>query len=159
MGARGSALAAAALFVAACAGTPAPPPSPPTEAAARAYLDAVVALVASGDPFAICEVGSSTCEQTIRKSDLAAVPSSAPTVIGSRVIEPTRLPSGIWNQGGRVLELCGRDGLDQPYYSEMLVFDDGGRLISTATPYWLGIRIAESPVVGGPEAHPACPSG
>lgn len=157
MGALWGALTAVAVLFAACSAPSAPPPSPPTEAAALTYLDSVVALVASGDPFAICEVGSGTCEQILRKSALGAVPSSAPAVIGSRLIEPFRLPDGTWAAGGRVLELCGRDGFGSPYYSEMLVFEDRGRLISTATPYWLGFGIAEDPFVGGPRTDPGCP--
>ena len=157
MGVCGGALGAVMVVVTACAGAPTSPPPPPSEAAAIAYLHSIVAMVAAGDPFAICEVGSGTCEQILRNSNLAAVPASAPLVIGSTVIEPTQLPDGTWKAGGRVLQLCGRDGLGAPYSSEILVFEDQGRLISTATPYWLGLRIAETPVVGGPRPNPSCP--
>ena len=157
MARRGRVLAAVVLCLAACSIAPAPPASPPTEEAARQYLDSIVAMVESGNPLAICEVGSGTCEQMLRTANMAAVPSSPPTVIGSRVIQPVQNPDGTSSLGGRVLELCGRDGLDQPYYSEILVFEDGGRLISTATPYWLGYGIAESSVVDSAAPRPSCP--
>jgi hypothetical protein len=149
-------LFAITLTVAACANSPSPPP-PPSQEAALAYLDTVVTLVASGDAAAICSVGSATCEQILRMSDPASVPRSAPVVIGSRVADPTRLADGTVLQGGRVLELCGLDGLDHAYHSEMLVFEIDGRLISTATPYWLGFGIADTPLAGGPALDAACP--
>lgn len=158
MGVCGGALGAVMVVVTACAGAPTSPPPPPSEAAAIAYLHSIVAMVAAGDPFAICEVGSGTCTQILRGSDLARVPTTPPVVVGSTTIEPTRLPGGTWNAGGRVLQLCGRDGLGEPYSSEILVFEDQGRLISTATPYWLGIRIAETPIVAGSRPSPPCPS-
>lgn len=154
MTARG--LAVALLVVlAACDGASAPP-AVPSELEARAYLDTVVTRVASGDAAGICELGSGTCAQILRRADPSRVPTTAPIVVGTRVIEPARAGDG-WSLGGRVLELCGRDGLDEPYYSEMLVFRDGPRLISTATPYWLGIGIADSPMTReGPPAN-KCP--
>jgi hypothetical protein len=154
---RGGALAAVVLCIVACSIALAPPASPPTEEAARGYLDSIVAMVESGNPLAICEVASGTCEQILRTANMAAVPSSPPTVIGSRVIQPVQNPDGTSSLGGRVLELCGRDGLDEPYYSEILVFEDGGRLLSTATPYWLGYGIAETHAVGASTPRPSCP--
>ena len=153
---RGLALLAIATSLVACAGAPAPPPSPPSEEAARTYLDAAVSMVLAGDWARICSIGSATCDQILRKANPAAVPVAAPTVLGSRVLEPEQGPDGIWTTGGRVLELCGRDGMGQPYYSEMLVFQEQGRLISTATPFWLGIGIAETPTVGKPPVTPTC---
>ena len=153
---RGLALLAIATILVACVGAPAPPLSPPSEEAARTYLDAAVSMVLAGDWARICTIGSATCDQMLRKANPAAVPVTAPTFLGSRVLEPEQGPDGIWTSGGRILELCGRDGIGQPYYSEMLVFQEQGRLISTATPFWLGFRIAETPTVGQPAATPKC---
>ena len=96
---------------------------------------------------------------TLREADPVTVPRTEPVVVGTRVIMPNRLPDGVWAVGGRVLELCGRDGRNQPYYSEMLVFGDGDRLISTGTVFWIGVRIASDPAVGSAPAPPAsCPA-
>jgi hypothetical protein len=153
---RGRVLAVALLVMAAC-GNASAPQAVPTEADARTHLDSVVALVAAGEWERVCELGSGTCRQILREADPARVPASAPLVVATRVIEPAPAAEGGWWAGGRVLVLCGRDGLGEPYHSEMLVFNDGERLISTATPYWLGIGIAESPVVGGTRVPDPCP--
>lgn len=152
-----SALACLLLSVAACGAGSGTQPSSPTEGAALAYLDEVVAIVRSGDISTLCTLGSGTCQQMLRGADPAAVPVSDPIVIGTRVMVPSQTTDGASLAGGRILELCGRDGLDQPYYSEMLVFEAGGRLISTGTAYWLGYRIASSSTVGGSPPPSPCP--
>ena len=128
---RRGALLAVAVFATACVAAPATPPAPPSEEEALSYLQSVVAVVEAGDLSRLCDLGSGTCLHTLRNSDPATVPTSGPTVIGTRLLEPSPERNGIWSAGGRVLELCGRDGLDHPYYSEMLVFRDGDHLIST----------------------------
>ncbi len=154
------AFAVLALVLAGCAGASYTPQPPPSEEEAEGYLRTVVSIVTSGDLTALCQLGSGTCQQTLREADPAAVPRTGPTVIGTRVIAPSSLPDGSWIVGGRVLELCGRDGRNRRYYSEMLVFRDGDRLISTVPIYWLGIRIASGPDVGvrsPPPPPAACP--
>jgi len=51
---------------------------------------------------------------------------------------------GTWIVGGQVLEVCGVDGHNKPFYSELLVFYDGDRLISTNPLYWSGLRVSMS---------------
>lgn len=155
---RGGASFVLALVLAGCGSASYTPPPPPSEEEAAEYLRTVVEIVTSGDLTTLCRLGSGTCQHTLQGVDPAAVPRSGPTVIGTRVIAPTRSADGTWIVGGRVLELCGRDGRNRPYYSEMLVFRDGDRLISTVPIYWLGIRIASGPDVGSPAPPPAsCP--
>jgi hypothetical protein len=119
-------------------------PPPPTTEAALGYLDQVVALVAGGDVLSVCSLGSGTCAHDLRNADLTAVPRTSPAVLGTRVVAPSQRPDGIWMAGGRVLEVCGIDGNDRPYYSELLVFYDGDRLISTNPLFWSGIRVTTS---------------
>jgi hypothetical protein len=114
----------------------------------------------SGDLTTLCEFGSGTCRQTLDGIDPATVPHAEPVVVGTRVIEPSQLPGGAWNVGGRILELCGRDGRNQPYSSEILVFGPDDHLISTGTVFWIGTKIASDPVTGSSPAPPtACPPG
>lgn len=155
---RAAAFVVLALVLAGCGGPSYAPAPPPSEEAALGHLRAVVDIVMSGDLTTLCQLGSGTCQQTLQGVDPGAVPRTEPTVIGTRAIAPSQSPDGTWLVGGRVLELCGRDGRDEPYYSEMLVFRDGDRLISTATAFWIGFRIASGPHVGGPPPPPAaCP--
>ena len=131
------------ILLAGCGGiasrTPVPPPS---EAEALAHLAQVEGVVRSGDLSRLCDLGSGTCKQILERSDPAMVPNTVPVVVGTRVIPHSDLPGGMWTDGGRVLMLCGRDGLGKRYYSEMLVFFEDGRVISTGTPYWVGMTIA-----------------
>ena len=136
-----------ALVASGCSGAPTTVPSGaagvPSFAEAEHHLDAAVAVVRSGDLTHLCDLGSATCQHTLDISDPAAVPTSGPDVLGSRVIGTTATSAG-----GLVLELCGRDGLGHSYYSEMLVFRDGQRLLSTGTVYWVGITIPGTSTTG-----------
>jgi len=148
------------ILLAGCGGlasrTPIPPPS---EAEALAHLAQVEGVVRSGDLSHLCDLGSGTCKQILENADPATVPATVPEVIGTRVIPYSDLGGGMSTVGGRVLMLCGRDGLGKSYYSEMLVFFDGDRLISTGTPYWVGMTIATgSTTEASPAAVPACTS-
>ena len=152
-----SALVLIAISAFGCAGAPGGVRSDDTGAPSRAeaerHLDAVVAVVESGDLTHLCDVGSATCQHTLDIADPAAVPTAGPTIIGSRVIGRTATTAG-----GRVLELCGRDGLGHSYYSEMLVFRDGERLLSTGTIFWVGITIPGTSTTGQGQARTCVPS-
>lgn len=119
-------------------------PREPTEQAALAYFAQVVDLVERGDVLSICTLGSGTCAHDLRNADLTAVPKTLPKVIGTRLLASTKEADGSWNVGGQVLEVCGIDGHNRPFYSELLVFYDGDRLISTNPLYWSGMRVATS---------------
>ncbi len=145
-----------AALGAAC-GRSLPPPPPPTEAEARAYLDQLVGLITAGDLERFCEVAGGGCDGELRNAEAARVPTEPPRITGTRAIQPRRIDATSWDRGGRVLELCGRDGLGEPYVAELLVFREGDRLRAIAAPYWLGIRIADGPIAGGePKTAPAC---
>jgi hypothetical protein len=146
------------VLLAGCGGVASRTPPPlPSEAEALAHLAQVEGVVRSGDLSHLCDLGGGTCVQLLAKSDPATVPATVPEVIGTRVIPHTELGGGMWSDGGRLLMLCGRDGLGKRYYSEMLVFFDGGRLASTGTPYWVGMTIATgSTTEASPAAAPPC---
>ena len=154
---RWGALLLVALAAIGCSGAPASVPSGdagvPSLTEAEHHLDAVVVVVKSGDLTHLCDLGSATCQHTLDISDPAAVPTTGPEVLGSRVIGMTATSAG-----GRVLELCGRDGLGHSYYSEMLVFRDGERLLSTGTVYWVGITIPGTSTTGQTPPRTCTPS-
>ena len=133
---------------------------PPTLAEALAYLDSLKAVVRTRDLSHLCDAfGGGNCAHFLREADPAAVPTTDPIVVGTGIIPPTTDANGTRSDGGRVLKLCGRDGLDRPYYSEMLVFKDGQRTISIEPVYWVGMRIATGLLTeASPASPPPCPS-
>jgi hypothetical protein len=124
------------------------PPPPPSMEAAREYLTQLVTLVSHNGAGAACSMGASTCAQSLQRSDPAAVPRTAPRIVGTRVLLAKQTSGGGWEAAGRVLMLCGRDGIDRPYYSELLVFQDGDRLIAADPLYWTGTTVATNPISG-----------
>ena len=146
-----------AVLVAACslpgAATPAPPPS---EAATAAYLAEVVGIVLAGDLDRLCELGGGTCRRQLREGADAA-PRTPPRVVGSIVVPSMMLSDGNWRVGGRLLQLCGVDSLGRRYYSEMLVFEESGRLISREPVYWTGLRIETGAMVTRTPGPAPCP--
>ena len=90
----------------------------------------------------------------LRGADPHRLPTSGPEIVATRVVAPKLQTSEAWSAGGRLLQLCGRDGLGTPYYSEMLVFEDGGHLISVNTPFWLGFTFGDTSTTGEVDPHP-----
>ena len=146
-----------AALVAACAlpgaAIPAPPPS---EAETAAYLAEVVEIALAGDLDRLCDLGGGTCRRQLREGADAA-PRTAPRVVGSTVVPSTMLPDGNWRVGGRLLQLCGVDGHGRRYYSEMLVFEDRGRLIGLEPVFWTGMRIETGAMVTRTPGPAPCP--
>jgi hypothetical protein len=147
------------LALAGCAGPANPVPAPPSEDEARAYLEQVVALVLAGRLDDLCRVGSATCDQTLRRSTPAAAPSEPPTVVDIRLMPNARRADGTWVTGGRIIEVCGVDGLGHTYRSEILVYREGGRVIGKEPVFWTGLRIARGPLARAPDpGRPPCPA-
>ncbi len=137
------------------------PAPPPTEAQARAALDEAVSLARAGDFTGLCAIGGGNCQRTLDDAGRDAVPTAAPTVIGTRVIEPTQLAGGAWDLGGRVLGVCGIDGRGQPYRSEVLVFQDGQTMRMIEPVYWSRLTIgsaASAVTAPGPAQTGGCPA-
>ena len=91
-------------------------------------------------------------------ADLTSVPRTLPKVIGTRIIASTQKADGTWIVGGQVLEVCGVDGHNEPFYSELLVFYDGDRLISTNPSLLVGparvyVRYDDQPSPAQPAAE------
>jgi hypothetical protein len=150
------ALAAGCAFPAGHQDGPAPVPS---EAEARSHFAQVVGLAMGGDFGGLCDLGDSNCRNILRDASEETVPPLPPRIVGTRVVEP-EIHGDTWSTGGFVLQVCGIDGHGKPYFDEVLVFNDGTRLISTGTIYWSRTRIAEGPTAGGPQPTPPpeCPA-
>jgi hypothetical protein len=146
------------VLVAGCRAPTSIPAEPPSEAEALAYLDQVVAVVERGDLSELCAFGSGTCAHTLQGADGATTPTTKPVVVRTRILPSRLLPDGTWRIGGRILELCGVDGLGERYDSEILVFREGDRIIGKEPVFWIGLRIADGDVTAGSgPAMGACP--
>lgn len=139
------------LLVAACGGSPA---SPPTVTEAQSLLDRLVVLAHQGDFAGLCAVGGDlNCIDHLDRAGRDAVPSDPPRVIASTVI-PSSTVNGQQSIGGLVLTVCGVDGRQRPYRSEVLVFRNGSTLAAINPIYWDGISITG----GNPPVSAASPS-
>jgi hypothetical protein len=127
----------------------------PTDVEAVAFLNQAVALAAAGNFDELCALGGGNCEETLEDAGRDAVPSGPPLVLRTWLV----IGSGT-STGGRILEVCGIDGRQRPYRTQILVFPDidgdGFRAIEPV--YWSGMTIAAGNVVG-PQPTPAitCP--
>lgn len=136
-----------ALLVASCSGVTAPPGTRiPTEAEAEALLSRAVEVVRSGQLGTFCDIGTSNCQRILDENRPAA-PRDAPTILRSTVLRPESHGSGT-SAGGRILEVCGTDGLGDPYRTAMLFFfDENDRLRITEPVYWSRMKVATGSTV------------
>jgi hypothetical protein len=144
---------AIALFVAGCT----PAASLPSEREAREFLDEAVSLAAAQRFEELCELGGGSCRRLL--GEAGDPPLDPPSVTGTRTI-PRQTSDGVTSVGGLVLELCGV-GQDGPYYTEMLVFRDGGALRAIEPIYWSGFGVAaDGTTTGSAPSDPAdrCPA-
>ena len=120
---------------------------PPSVEDAEVLLDEIIAAGIDRDWERLCANASGTCEGELQGAEERA-PTSAPRVAAVEVHDPQR-DGETWTSGGVLFVLCGVDGLGDPYESEVLVFDDGDRLLAGAAVYWKGTAISfASPGIG-----------
>jgi hypothetical protein len=126
-------------------------PEPPSEADARAFLGRVVDAALARDLDRMCAIAGSICDSVAEDSGgLAAVPNDPPIVAGARLI-PNRGTTTGGTAGGRLLVLCGTDGLGRPYRTEMLVSrDPDGSLYAINGVFWSGAGLAVANDTGSP---------
>ena len=103
-------------------------------------LDEVIDAGLARDWERLCANASGTCEGELDGWEHLA-PSEPPRVADVSVQEPARDGDG-WRSGGVLFVLCGTDATGTPYESEVLVFDDGDRLLAGAAVYWIGTRVS-----------------
>jgi hypothetical protein len=121
----------------------------PTEAAARAYLDRLVAKGQARDLEGFCELAGSMCTDNAEVSGgVAAMPRTRPIIAGTRLI-PGTFDGNAGTGGGRLFVLCGTDGLGKEYRTETLVsVDYNGDLFAINGVYWSGAGLAVSQDTG-----------
>lgn len=137
----------AAAFFGSCS-----PAAIPTPEEASAVLDQLVAFAQAGDLEGLCSIGDGNCEAVLEEVGPGSAPHARPIVLGGRVVAANPAAGSI---GGRVIEVCGIDGLGRAFRSDILVFRDGARYRAINPVFWSGITIAS---VGVAEPSPP-PSG
>jgi len=149
--ARSGSIALTVVLAAACGGSPA---SLPTRTEAQSLLDRLVVLARQGDFAGLCAVaGDLNCIDHLDRAGRDAVPPDPPRVIGSTEM-PSSAVNGQQSIGGLVLTVCGVDGRQRPYRSEVLVFRNRSTLAAINPIYWNGISITG----GNPPVSAASPS-
>jgi len=150
-------------LLAGCGVAPAPadPLPPPSVEDARVLLADVIDAGIDRDWERLCASASGTCEGELAAHAKERAPSQAPQVADIEVHHPIQ-DGDSWSSGGVLFVLCGLDGLGEPYESEVLVFNDGTKLLATAAVYWVGTSVGLAPPGGGPisesiPGEPRCP--
>ena len=131
---------------------------PPTEGQALEHLQGLIAAVEAGRAASICDFGPPGCSDSVEPFEPERVPTERPVLMSVRTVPAVDLGNGYWNRSYVRLELCGVDGLGQPYHAEMMVFWHDGRVVSQVPAYWLGFGIADDGLAGAPQPPVACPS-
>ena len=151
MRAAASLLILAAMLSACGTLLPGPTPDPlPTEDEAIAFLNELTAHALTGDLVGMCALAGSMCESFVdERGGPAAVPDAPPVLAGTRVI-PGTSSGDSGTVGGMLLVLCGTDGLQRSYRTEMLVSRFRGELFAINGVYWSGSNLAVSNNTGDP---------
>jgi hypothetical protein len=151
MRARASLLIVVAILSGCGAFVPDPTPDAiPTEDEAIAFLNELTALALTGDLVAMCALAGSMCESFVdERGGPAAVPDEPPVLAGTRVI-PGTSSGDSGTVGGMLLVLCGTDGLQRPYRTEMLVSRFMGETFAINGVYWSSSSLAVSNDTGSP---------
>jgi hypothetical protein len=147
-----TALLAGILVLSACGFLPNPTPDPiPTEDQAIAFLNELVALAQAGDLDGMCRhARDSNCDDLVEGAGGAvSIPSDPPILAGTRLI-PGTSSGNSGTVGGMLLVLCGTDGRQRPYRTEMLVSRFRGEVYAINAVYWSGSKLAVSPDTGSP---------
>jgi hypothetical protein len=131
------------------------PTQAPTLADGTAFLNHLVGLAQARDFNGLCAVGDLNCTAELDAAGRDAVPSAAPRIIESHYIASSTGSNGIQSVGGLVFSVCGIDGQDQPYRSQVLVFPSGTGLAAINAVYWDNVSIGDSAAPSTPAVPPS----
>ena len=144
-----SRLVAVACLLAACSSAP----PTPTRSEAIAFVEQLYPLAEGGQFGALCAEGGGNCETVLADAGEDAVPTVRPKVADTFELSSRDTPDGTM-VGGLVVVVCGVDGRDRSYRTEMLVFRDRNQLRAIEPVYWSGMRVATSTVTSpNPQAE------
>lgn len=125
----------------------------PTASDGSAFLNQLVAFARAGDFNGLCAVGDLNCGSELDIAGRDAVPVAAPRITESHYVAGSN-SNGLQVVGGLVLSVCGVDGQQQPYRSQILVFRHGSSLAAINSVYWDNMTVADG---GAPSTPPGPP--
>ena len=145
-----SRLVAVACLLAACSST-----APiPTRSEAIAFVKQLYPLAEGGQFGALCAEGGGNCETVLADAGEDAVPSVRPNIADMFGLPTPDTGDGTL-LGGVVVVVCGVDGRDRSFRTQMLVFRDGNTLRAIEPIYWSGMGVATSTVTNPkPQSEP-----
>ena len=144
-------LVAVASVLAACSSvTPIPDRSE-----AIAFVEHLYPLAEQGQFDALCAAGGGNCEAVLADAGEDAVPSVRPNIVDTFEL-PTHDTGDGTMRGGLVVVVCGVDGRDRSFRTEMLVFRDGNQLRVIEPVYWSGMGVATSTVTNSKPQSESC---
>lgn len=125
------------VTVLAC-GSPATALPHPSDPEARQELQTIVGLALHQDWTGLCDHGGLECQSQLSKLQATATaPKSAPTVISSVDVPDQTSGNGVV-QGGRILEVCGLDGVGNQYSTRLLFFGHPSDFTVIGALFWTG---------------------
>lgn len=150
-------LLVAVLIAGACAGASQSytPPPPPSESAARDLVNQVIDLALSRDFDRLCGLGTPECKFVLDATGTDTVPTVAPIFASVTTVPNRETSPGTWASGGVLFLLCGLDGKNQAYHSQMLVSvnHQGTGLVAMEPIFWGSLTIGSAVVQPPPSQY------
>jgi hypothetical protein len=127
----------------------------PSRDKAVAFVEHLYPLAEAGQFEALCANGGGNCQTVLDDAGRDAVPNERPKIVDSFAIPSSDTADGT-RVGGLVLVLCGTDGLDRPFRTEMLIFRDGATLRAIEPVYWSGMAVSGGNLTNAKPSATAC---
>jgi hypothetical protein len=127
----------------------------PSRSEATAFVEHLYPLAEKGQFEALCAAGGGNCQTVLADAGEDAVPSVRPSIVDAFELPSHDTGDGTM-LGGLVVVVCGVDGRDRPFRTEILVFRDGNTLRAIEPVYWSGMAVATGTVTNPTPQSESC---
>ena len=128
-------------------------------------MNKVIDLALRHDFDGLCALGTPECKKVLDDIGTDTVPTAAPKYVSVTTVPNRETSPGTWAPGGVLFLLCGLDGKNRAYHSEMLVFVNrqGTGLVAEEPVFWSGLTIGSAvaeppPGLDATSTWQGCPS-